>query len=222
MAVNEGLRVQSRSIKINGKPPKKKPEKFPWPRMSDPDEQGRIVALGVDVVAKRQDIIKIVHKFFRVENTTMEELLQEVYVAIIHKNFTRSAHDLRKSSFGHYIYMIANNVCINLIHRKRRYDKESDSIDSPQGSDDQRTLLDRFEAPPERGQDSLSVHMENIEESMRKRGMWDLARYMQAARSGADADVIREALSWGGRKISSKTIRDIRSQLQTVIRTNYI
>jgi hypothetical protein len=222
MSVNENKpgMATSRVVKVHGQPLKKKPDRLPWPRQSEPDEQGRIVALGVDVVAKRQDIIKIVHKFFKVESISMDELLQEVYVAIIHKNCTRSAHDSRKSSFGHYIYMVANNVCINLVHRKRRHDKESDSIDAPYGSDDQRTLLDRFEAPVQ-DHDDLIEHMEEVEKSMRQRGMWDLARYMRAARSGADADVIREALSWGGRKISSKTIRDIRSQIQTIIHNEY-
>jgi len=213
--------VKSRVVKVHGQPLKKKPDRLPWPRLSEPDENGKIVALGVDVVAKRQDVIKIVHKFFKVESVSMDELLQEVYVAIIHKNCTRSAHDSRKSSFGHYIYMVANNVCINLVHRKRRHDKESESIDAPYGHDDQRTLLDCFEAPPQRENDDLTEHMEEVEKSMRKRGMWDLARYMRAARSGAEADVIREALSWGGRKISSKTIRDIRSQIQTIIHNEY-
>jgi len=219
--VKPKVAIASRTIKVPGKPLKRRPDRLPWPRLSEPDEQGRIVNLGVDVVAKRTDIIKIVHKFFKVENIQMEELLQEVYVAIIHKNFTRSAHDSRKSSFGHYIYMVANNVCINLVHRKRRYDKESESIDSQSGHDDQRTLLETFEAPVER-KDELTEYMEEIETSMRQRGMWDLARYIRAARSGSDPDVIREALSWGGRKISSKTIRDIRSQIQIVIRENYM
>jgi hypothetical protein len=63
--------------------------------------------------------------------------------------------------------------------------------------------------------------MDEIETNMRRHGMWDMARYLRAVRSGADADVIREALSWGGRKISSKTIRDIRSQIQTVVRDGH-
>jgi len=34
----------------------------------------------------------------------------------------------------------------------------------------------------------------------------------------ASSDVIREALSWGNRKVSSKTIRDIRSQVQDLLK----
>jgi hypothetical protein len=114
--------------------------------------------------------------------------------------------------------MVANNVCINLVHRKRRYDKEKDSIDAPYGHDDQRTLLDVYDVAADEPKDPMSEHMEDVEELLRKRGMWDLARYIRAARSGASSDVIREALSWGNRKVSSKTIRDIRSQVQDLLK----
>lgn len=214
MTFDKVSKHESKTIKIPGKPLKKAPERLPWPRLADDQK----TLLGVDVLLKRQDIIKITHKYFRVENISMEELLQEVYVAIIHKNHTHSAHDPRKSSFGHYVYMIANNVCINLVHRKKRHDKERESIDSPYGHDDSRTLLDVIDVAADEPKDSLLEHMEEIEGLLRKRGMWDLARYIRAVRSGANSDVIREALSWGNRKVSSKTIRDIRSQVQDMIR----
>jgi DNA-directed RNA polymerase specialized sigma24 family protein len=209
---------RSKTIQVPGKPLKKTPDRLPWPRLADDD---RKTPLGVDVVAKEKDIIRIVHKFFKVEDVPMEELIQEVYVAIIHKNYTRSAHDPRKSSFGHYVYMVANNVCINLVHRKRRYDKERDSIDAPHSSDDSRTMLDTIDvaAPDPQATDSLTEHMEEVEATLRKQGMWEIARYLRAARSGANPDVIREALSWGGRKVSSKTIRDIRAQVQNLLRS---
>ena len=210
--------VKTKTIKVSGKPLKKTPDRLPWPRMSEPDVKGNIYPLGVDVIAKKQDIIKLVHKFFKVDSISMEELLQEVYVAIIHKDCTRSAHDPSKSSFGHYVYMVSNNVCINLVHRKRRYDKESDSIDAPSGHDDQRTFLDTIDIPVASAKDETTEHMEEIENILRSKGKWDLARYMRAARSGADPDIIREALSWGNRKISSKTIRDIRLQIQMIVR----
>lgn len=209
---------EAKVIRVPGKPLKKSPDRLPWPRQSDPDEAGKTAPLGIDVAAKRQDIVKIVHKFFKVHDVAMEELLQEVFVAIIHKNYTRSAHDPRKSSFGHYVYMVANNVCINLVHRKRRYDKESDSLDAPSGHDDSRTILDVTESPQAEASDAVTEHMEEIEAVMRKRGMWDLARYIRAARSGAQPDVIREALSWGNRKVSSKTIRDLRTQVAEAVR----
>jgi hypothetical protein len=198
---------------------KKQPDKLPWPRFSshDPEDKGPVVALGIDVVAKQQDIIKIVHKFFHVEDISMDELLQEVYVAIIHKNHTRSACDPRKSSFGHYVFIVANNVCINLVHKKKRYDKERDSIDAPTG-DDTRTLLDTIEDSTKRIDcDETFDHIKEVEQILRERGMWEHARYVRIAMSGANPNVIREALSWGGRKISPKSIRDIRAQVQNII-----
>jgi hypothetical protein len=214
MSVHDSAR-RTRVIKLPEKPIKRAPEKLNWPRCAEDD---KTIQLGVDVKLKRPDIIKIVHKYFRVADVPMDELLQEVYLAIIHKNCTRSAHDPRKSSFGHYVYMVANNVCINLVHRKRRYDKERNSLDAPQSSDDGRTLLDTSEAPaPEEDEDVFSDHMEDVERIMRQQGMYDLARYVRAARSGASPDIIREALTWGNRKISNKAVRDFRHQIKTLV-----
>lgn len=217
MGVCVGKRV--RVVKTSSKPAKAPPDRLPWPRVAMDDPT---VCLGVDVKDKLQDITKIVHKYFRVADVPMEELLQEVFVAIIHKNHTRSAHDPRKSSFGHYVYMIANNVCINLVHRKKRYDKERDSIDAPANADDTRTLLDTLDAtaaaPPA---DELSDHMKDIEDLMRRRGQRDLARYVRAVRSGASPDVIREVLSWDGHRVSNKVIRDLRLQVRAVVQDVY-
>jgi DNA-directed RNA polymerase specialized sigma24 family protein len=207
---------RTRIVKVSSKPIKKPPQRLPWPRKAEDDVN---VDLGVNVQAKRQDVIKIVHKYFRVSEVSMDELLQEVFLAIIHKNYTKSAHDPRKSSFGHYVYMVANNVCINLAHRKKRYDKERDSIDTPYGDDDRRTLLDTADVAIPDDDDIFGEKVEEIETLMRQQGMRDLARYLRVVRTGASPDVIREALTWGNRKVSSKTIRDIRSQVRTALLT---
>lgn len=216
---------QAKTIRVPGKPLKRSPERLPWPRHSkrEEDDSGKMmpsVPLGIDVVAKKLDITKIVHKFFRVADVPMEELLQEVFVAIIHKNYTRSAHNPNKSSFGHYVYMVANNVCVNLVHKKRRYDRERDSIDAPVGPEDSRSILDVVEdiaARPEK--DDFADHMEEVEHALRLKGQWDLARYIRAVRSGASPEVVRESLSWGTRKVTSKTIRDIKQRIQTEVRS---
>lgn len=197
-----------RKVKI-AKKPARNLDKLPWPRRDTDGTQ-----LGVDVADKREDIIKIVYKFFKVPGISMEELLQEVFLAIIHKNHTRSAHDPRKSSFGHYIYMVARNVCINLVHRKKRFEREKESLDAPQSCDDSRTLLDVIEPYEDDDEDQFHDLMDEVEIQFRKQGMWDLARYVRAARSGASPDVIREALTWGNRKVTTKTIRDIRNQVR--------
>jgi DNA-directed RNA polymerase specialized sigma24 family protein len=203
-----------RKIKVTKKPVRTL-EKLPWPRQ-DTNEDGVTADLGVDVAAKREDIVKIVYKFFKVPNISMEELLQEVFLAIIHKNHTRSAHDPRKSSFGHYVYMVARNVCINLVHRKKRFEREKDSLDAPQGHDDNRTLLDTIEPAIPEDEDGFYDLMDEVEIHCRKQGLWDVARYVRAARTGAPPDIIREAMTWGDRKVTTKTIRDIRNQVKNL------
>jgi hypothetical protein len=190
---------------------KNQPDRLPWPRSSEDEPH---VPLGVDVREKKPDIIKLVHKFFWVSDVPMEELLQEVYLAILHKNLTRSAHDPRKSSFGHYVYMVANNVCINLVHRKTRYDKDRNSLDAPTATGS-RVLLDTLEDTNQRPDvEETRIYSRQIEHMLRSHGMWDHARYCRAVMSGASPDVVREALSFGGRKMSNRMIRDIRAQIQ--------
>ena len=210
----------AKTIRVPGKPLKRTPERLPWPRLSEPtEEHPSSVPLGIDVVAKKLDITKIVHKFFRVEGVPMEELLQEVFVAIIHKNCTRSAHNPNKSSFGHYVYMVANNVCVNLVHKKRRYDREKDSIDAPVSADDARSILDTVEDVTARPDpDLFAERMEEVERALRMKGEWDLARYIRAVRSGASPEVVRESLSFGGRNVTTKTIRDFKQRIPAAVR----
>lgn len=210
--------IKGTSVKIHvpGAPLKKKPEKLAWPRKS---EDSPHVDLGVDVVKKRKDIIKLVHKFFKVESISMEELLQEVYTAIIYKNYTRSAHDPRKSSFGHYIYMISNNVCINLVNKKKRYEKEGESLDCPSFLDERKTVLDTVEDVNSRPKDEVSSHIEEVEKRLRMDGKRDLARYITAVKSGASLELIKEALTFGKFAPTNKTIRDRRVELQNVLKT---
>ncbi len=204
--------MRVRALVVKSKPVADETKRLPWPRMSDDGA----APLGVDVNAKRVDIVKIVHKYFHVSEVPMDELLQEVFLAIVHKNCGRSAHDPRKSSFGHYVYMVANNVCINLVHRKRRFAKERDSIDAPAGPGDNRTLMDTVEDPPP-PPNHVAELMEEVEEEMRRVGMWDEARYVRAVRSGASPDVVREALTFGDRKVTTKHVRDWRSQVRAFL-----
>ncbi len=201
-----------RALVVDKRPVGKETGRLAWPRLA---EDGR-TELGIDVVAKRQDVIKIVHKYFKVQDVHMKELLQEVFLAIIHKNCGRSAHDPRKSSFGHYVYMVANNVCINLVHRKKRFANERDSLDAPIGGGDTRSLMDTTEAPAEPEDEAVS-RMEEAEEDMRRAGMWDEARYVRAVRTGASPDVVREALTFGGRSVTTKIVRDWRSNVRQYV-----
>lgn len=91
---------------------------LPWPRNS---EGSPSVELGIDITARRKDIIQIAHKYMskkgHPKEVPVEDILQEVFLAIALRNRTRSAHDPRKSSFSHYVWIISNNVCCNLACR---------------------------------------------------------------------------------------------------------
>lgn len=201
-----------RTLVVKSHPVPETTQRLPWPRTADDG----VTPLGIDVMAKRTDIVKIVHKYFRVSEVPMEELLQEVFLAIVHKNCGRSSHDPRKSSFGHYVYMVANNVCINLVHRKRRFANERESLDAPAMPGDSRTLMETMEAPPP-PPDHAAELMEEAEEEMRRLGMWDEARYVRAVRSGASPEVVREALTFGDRRVTTKLVRDWRSQVRVFL-----
>ena len=203
MRINEDIDV----IYDSEETPKRKTERFPWPRTASDNEK---IPLGIDIIAKKHEIEKLVHKFFHVDGYSMEDLLQEVYTAIIHKNTTRSAHDPRKSSFGHYVYMVANNVCRNIVSKKKRYDKERDSIFEP-FLDDGLSLEESYEPVNLSYQESENVL--ELESMLRKHHKYDLARYIRASRLGSSPDVIRAALSYGNKKISHKVMRDLRSQV---------
>jgi len=205
-------------IELSGEPIRRI-ERLPWPRFDKDEETGELVPRGVDVEAKRQDIIKIVHKYFRVAGVPMEELMQEVFLAIIHKNHGKSAHNPKKSSFGHYVFMVANNVCINIVQRRKRFERERDSIDAGFHPNDDRSFLETYEVVSEEGDDEdFSDRMEEVEAIMRQKGMWDQARYIRAVRSGASSDVIREALSFGDRQFTNRMMRDIRHQIRDIVR----
>lgn len=204
-------------IKVDEEEPKVSP-RLPWPRSAEDDPN---IQIGVDVIAKRKDVIKITHKFFRVADISMEELLQEVFLAIIHKNHTRSAHDPRKSSFGHYVYMIANNVCINLVHKKKRYDKEKDSIDMPVHDEDGRTLMETYEEEAAL-QEEDKVNLDKLEMFLRIHNHWDIARYVHAVKSGAQSDVIKEALSFGKKVETSKSLKLYRNKLSGFYKEGFL
>lgn len=201
-----------KSIRIKGSPTKKPIQRLPWPRFA---EDG-VTPIGIDVEAKRKDIIKLTYKYYRVPFISMDELLQEIYLAILHKNRSNSAHDPRKSSFGHYVCMIANNICVNLVNKRKRLDREKESIDVRLSDD--RSFLDVYEDETvEENPNEFNENMKLLEERLRMDGHWEIARYMNAVRTGSKPDIIREALTWGDRKITTKYIRDLRSDMNEVI-----
>lgn len=77
-------------------------------------------ALGVDVAKKRTDIRRIVLKHFRVPGVLSDDLVQEVYLAILRGNELPSAFDPSRSSFSHYVYIVARSTVIAMVGRESR------------------------------------------------------------------------------------------------------
>lgn len=217
--------IKNNILVIADLPTKAKPVRLPWPRMSEPEEGKEQVALGVDVQAKRKDIIKIVYKYFKVKEVSMDELLQEVFLAILHKNGTRSAHDPRKSSFGHYVYLVANNVCINIVNKRKKYEHDRSISEPAKSADDTRTLLDSYESKQVSdnetdGNDQVKENILEIESKLRLLGKWDLARYVRVVGMGSNPEIVREALTFGNKKVTKREIREKRKEIREFVEEN--
>lgn len=80
--------------------------------------------LGIDVSARYQDIRRITIAHFGRAGIEIEDLVQEVMLAILRRNeMPRSAYDPSKSGLSHYVYLIAHNVACNALEARRRHDR---------------------------------------------------------------------------------------------------
>lgn len=83
---------------------------LPWPRAAEDGTQ-----LGVDLSLAAGEVREVVRKYFRAPpGHEIDDYCQEVCVRIAVRNHMPSAHDPRKSSLKHYIYMVANATGANM------------------------------------------------------------------------------------------------------------
>ena len=80
------------------------------------------VKLGIDLETRSHEVRKILFASFgykiHYKKYDPEDVLQEVYKGILTRNNGKCPWDIRKSSFGHYVYMVCNCVLSNY-HRKQ-------------------------------------------------------------------------------------------------------
>jgi hypothetical protein len=80
------------------------------------------MGLGIDLAQRKHEVDCLVLKFHRRrirKNGWLEEdALAEVYLAIEIRNHGRCPFDERKSSFGHYVLMVANQTLSRLFGRE--------------------------------------------------------------------------------------------------------
>jgi len=175
------------------------------------------ISMGINVEQKMEDIKKIVYKYFHVPNIPMDDLVQEVYVAILHKNNGKSAHNPTKSSFGHYVYMVANNVSTNMVNRNRR--KFGNTLSLDYVSSDEKPMIESITYEMNMMDSS---HVDSIEKSLMEMGEWELARYVRSVRSGAKQADIRRAMSYNGIVMDKIKIRKIRSRISKMLENGMI
>lgn len=89
---------------------------LPWPREA---EDG--TPLGVDLSVAAEDVRRIMLRHFRPPaGVDFDDYFQEVCARIAGRNHMPSAHDPRKSSLGHYVYMVANATGANMANSESR------------------------------------------------------------------------------------------------------
>lgn len=104
---------------------------FPWPRLADDGT----TPLGIDLKVKHLDVLKIVRKHCRIEGLDPDDLLQEIYAGILRKNLTASAWDGRRSSFSHYVCIVARSIAGHMLEAKR-WRAESTGEETPDVADE--------------------------------------------------------------------------------------
>src|SRR5690349_6981562 len=73
---------------------------------------------GINLVARAGEIRRIVGAKVRVASLDADDLLQEVYLAILRKNGTASAFDPSRSSFSHYIVLVARSTASHMLEAR--------------------------------------------------------------------------------------------------------
>lgn len=79
---------------------------------------------GIDLEARGHEVRKLLlAKFGRWIHSSgydPEEILQEVHAGLLRRNIGRCVFDPKKSSFGHYVYMVCRGVLANYHRRAKR------------------------------------------------------------------------------------------------------
>jgi len=116
MSTAERAREYRAAKKRGDYAPAPRTEWLPWPRSA---EDG--TPLGVDLSEKSPDVRRIMLRHFSApKGVDFDDYFQEVCVTIARRNHMPSAHDPRKSSFGHYVYMVANTIGADLANVEGR------------------------------------------------------------------------------------------------------
>lgn len=82
------------------------------------------VPLGIDLENRGHEVVKLFYAGFgntaRRKGWDTQDVLQEVYKALLVRNKGKCPWDIRKSSFGHYVHMVCRGVMSNYARKYNR------------------------------------------------------------------------------------------------------
>lgn len=94
-------------------------------------------SIGIDLGKRHQEVRRLVSKGFgakiRASGYSFEDVLQEVYLGLQVRNRGKCPFDPAKSSFGHYVWMVAECVIRNHHRKAQRISVESAGLKGVDG-----------------------------------------------------------------------------------------
>lgn len=108
---------------------------------------GRCDGLGIDLEKRGLEVRKLFYAAFArglvKDGYDPEEALQEIYRGLLARNLGRCPFDASKSSFGHYVHIVARCVLANYIRKEKRrgfYESNESQLSVP--GEDQFSIQD--------------------------------------------------------------------------------
>jgi len=124
--------------------------------------------LGVDLAARGHEVAKLLYAGFgrriHAAGYDPEDVLQEVYKGILTRNRGKCPWDSRKSSFGHYVYMVCGCILSNY-HRKASRRRSREQVGLPTYVNGEWKVGDAAESAlaDQVGADKLGFELEQVE-----------------------------------------------------------
>lgn len=160
------------------------------------DQSGKPIQLGIDLVNRRDEVAKLL--FARFGNVIRgcgfdsDDILQEVYKGLLIRNKGTCAWDSRKSSFGHYVNMVAEGVMSNIFRKSNRR-KEKEQIGAPGGGADD-AFGGSVDASESMFAERAAITIADTQTDNDARVLEDLSRFLVASSSGGDSEIALKTL----------------------------
>lgn len=116
-------------------------------------------APGIDLEHRGHEVVKILYKGFgrwiSTNGYDPEEVIQEVYKGILVRNQGDGAWNPKRSSFGHYVWMVCRSILSNY-HRKKKRQRHVEQVGIPAYDNGERGTIDVAESETYWSDDDLT------------------------------------------------------------------